>query len=70
MEGIVGNRAIESAAIRWIITLERAGKQWTHEFAAALLIFQARLGPLKSKRMGDPRAVRICGWKRPRSRRR
>jgi hypothetical protein len=37
----------ESAAIQWIITLERAEgrKQWTHESAAALLIFQARLGP-------------------------
>ena len=37
----------ESAAIQWIITLERAEgrKQWTRESAAASLIFQARLGP-------------------------
>jgi hypothetical protein len=46
IEGIVGNRAIESAAIQWILALERADgrKQWAHESAAPLMTFQARLG--------------------------
>jgi hypothetical protein len=53
-EGIVGNRAIESAAIQWIITLVRTEGRKAVDIGACggIADIQARLGSLKSRRMG------------------
>jgi hypothetical protein len=60
---VIGNRAIESAAIQWIIRLEGAAGRAASTYAVvvALLTSRAHLEPSKSKLLEESPAVRICG---------
>ncbi len=62
MGAIVGNRAIESAAIQWIIKLEgAAGRVALAHAVVALLTSRANLEPSKSKLLEESPAVRLRG---------
>src|SRR5512133_913055 len=65
--GIVGNRAIESAAIQWIITLVRTEGREAVDIRACGGVADSSSPPrtIEVKAYGDLLAVRICGWNDP-----